>query len=77
MEKKIVGFILIHVAAGTEHSIIEAVREIEDVTEAYVTFGSWDMIVRIVTTNIGKLESVIAQIRKIPDVTQTTTLLTS
>ena len=77
MEEKVVAFILVHVAAGTEHTIIEAVQEIDDVTEAFVTFGSWDMIVRIITSNIGKLESIIGQIRKIPDVIQTTTLLTS
>ncbi len=77
MEEQIVGFVLVHVAAGTEHSIIEAVRKIEDVTEAFVTFGSWDMIVRIETSNIGKLEAIIGQIRKIPNVIQTTSLLTS
>ena len=77
MEEQIVGFVLIHVAAGTEHSIIEAVRKIEDVTEAFVTFGSWDMIVRIETSNIGKLEAIIGQIRKIPSVIQTTVLITS
>ena len=77
MEEQIVGFVLVHVAAGTEHSTIEAIRKIEDVTEAFVTFGSWDMIVRIVTSNIGKLESIISQIRKISDVIQTTSLLTS
>ena len=77
MEEQNVGFVLVHVAAGTEHSVIEAVRKIEDVTEAFVTFGSWDMIVRIVTSNIGKLETIIGQIRKIPNVIQTTSLLTS
>ncbi|MHA1713501.1 MAG: Lrp/AsnC ligand binding domain-containing protein [Candidatus Ranarchaeia archaeon] len=75
MTDKIIGFVLIHVSAGTEHQIIEQLKQLDDIPEAYVTFGSWDIIVRIETTKIGKLESIIGEIRKIPEVLQTSTLL--
>ena len=77
MSDKIIGFVLVHVSAGTEHQVIETILEIEDISEAYVTFGSWDIIARIETKKIGKLESIIGEIRKISDVVQTTTLLAS
>ena len=75
MANKVIGFVLIHVSAGTEHQVIEQLKIIKEIPEAYVTFGSWDIIVRIETTEIGKLESIVSEIRQIPDVLQTTTLL--
>jgi DNA-binding Lrp family transcriptional regulator len=75
MVEKIIGFVLVHVSAGTEHQVIESIKQVDDITEAYVTFGSWDIIVRIESSKIGKLESIVGEIRKIGDVVQTTTLL--
>lgn len=63
------------VKQGTEHEVAEKLRKIEGVTEALVTYGLWDVIVRIEAPSLGKLDALITEMRKIPEVVQTSTLV--
>jgi len=63
------------VKRGSEHEVAKKLRKMEGVTEALVTYGLWDIVARIETENLQKLDTIITEIRKIPEITQTTTLV--
>jgi len=63
------------VKRGSEHSVAEQLRQMEGITEALVTYGLWDIVARIETENMQKLDTIITEIRKITEITQTSTLV--
>lgn len=63
------------VKQGTEHEVAEKLRKMEGVTEALVTYGLLDVIVRIESPSLGKLDTLITEMRKIQEVVQTSTLV--
>ena len=63
------------VKRGTEHEVARRLGKIEGVTEALVTYGLWDIIVRIEAPNMGKLDALITEMRKMEDIVQTSTLI--
>jgi DNA-binding Lrp family transcriptional regulator len=63
------------VKQGKEHAVADQVRKMDDITEALVTYGLWDLVARIETENMQKLDTIITEIRKIPEITQTSTLV--
>jgi len=63
------------VKRGSEHEVAERLSKMEDVTESLVTYGLWDIVARIETDNLQKLDAIITEIRKIQEITQTSTLV--
>ena len=63
------------VKRGSEHEVAEKLRKMEDITEVLVTYGLWDIVARIETENLQKLDMIITEIRKIQEITQTSTLV--
>lgn len=63
------------VKRGTEHEVAKRLGKIEGVTDALVTYGLWDIIVRIEAPNLGKLDALITEMRKMEDIVQTSTLI--
>jgi DNA-binding Lrp family transcriptional regulator len=63
------------VKRGTEHEVARRLGKIEGATEALVTYGLWDIIVRIEAPNMGKLDALITEMRKMEDIVQTSTLV--
>lgn len=69
------AYVFAIVKRGTEHTVAEKIRKMEDVTEALVTYGMWDIAIRIETEALGKLDKIITEIRQIPEIQQTNTLI--
>lgn len=63
------------VKRGTEHDVAQRLRKMSGVTEVVVTYGLWDIVVRIEAPSLGKLDALITEIRKIEEITQTSTLV--
>jgi len=63
------------VKRGTEHEVAEKLRKVEGITEVLVTYGLWDIVARIETENLKKLDAIITDLRKITDIVQTSTLV--
>ena len=76
-ERNVKAYVLATVKRGTEHEMAEKIRKIEDVTEALVTYGMWDLVARIETKNLGKLDKIITEIRQTPEIEQTSTLIST
>jgi len=69
------AYFLAIVKRGTEHEVAERLRRMPDVTEVLVTYGLWDLVARIETENLQKLDTIITEMRKIKEIHQTSTLV--
>ncbi|MCX8196044.1 MAG: Lrp/AsnC ligand binding domain-containing protein [Acidilobaceae archaeon] len=76
-QRHVVAFILINVEMGAE----EEVRDIllsqykNSVTEARITYGEYDLVVKVEVENMAALEKVTTDIRAISGVRRTVTLI--
>ncbi|QUC65070.1 Lrp/AsnC family transcriptional regulator [Nitrosopumilus sp. K4] len=68
------GFILLNCDLGAEEYIVEELKQMENVKNAYLTFGAYDVIGEIQTENQDGFEKAIAQIRQLSRVVSTMTL---
>ena len=70
-----IAFILIEIASGEEYKFVNDVRGLKEVTEAYIVYGAWDIIVRVQTDSMGELNAVVLKIRRMPGVKRSATLI--
>ena len=75
MNAQVKAYFLAIVKKGTEHEVAEKLRRIEGVTEVLVTYGLWDIVARINTESLGKLDAIVTEIRNTKEVEQTSTLV--
>ena len=68
------GFILLNCDLGAEEYIVDELKQMQEVRNAYLTFGAYDVIAEIQTENQGEFEKAIATIRKLSRVVSTMTL---
>ena len=68
------GFILLNCDLGAEKYIVEELKHMQEVSNAYLTFGAYDVVAEIHTEDQGGFEKTIAVIRKLSRVVSTMTL---
>ena len=68
------GFILLNCDLGAEEYIVDELKQLQDVSNAYLTFGAYDVIAEIQTEKPEEFAKVIATIRKLSRVVSTMTL---
>ena len=68
------GFILLNCDLGAEEYIVEELKRMEKITNAYLTFGAYDVIAEIQSENQEEFEKTIAAIRRLSQVVSTMTL---
>ncbi len=71
----VVAYMIALVDMGKEHEAAKAVSAIPGVEEVTVTYGSWDLVVKISADTLNELDVIITKIRKVPEVEQTETLI--
>lgn len=70
------AIILFHVESGSENKVLKKVRKIEGVEEAYISYGMYDLAVKIKAVTMDQLKDIISnKLRKISEVISTTSLL--
>lgn len=70
------AWVLINCRHGCEERLLEELVKISDeVREARATYGSYDVVLKIVTTNADSLSSLMTMIRKRAGVQSTVTLV--
>lgn len=74
-EQPVKAYFMAIVKKGTEHEVARKLRKLSGVTEVVVTYGLYDVIVRIETQNLGQLDALITEMRKLEEIVQTTTLV--
>ena len=69
------GFVLLNCDLGAEEFIVEELRKIPQISQAYVTFGAYDVIAEIITDSKEDFdETVSLKIRRLTRVVSTMTL---
>jgi DNA-binding Lrp family transcriptional regulator len=70
------AFVLINVESGFEEQVLEGIKAVEGVEEAYYSYGVYDIIAKIASETMEQLkESVTKYIRTLPKVRSTLTLI--
>ena len=70
-----VVYILINAELGMEEDLIQELRKMENIKEAYVTYGVYDVIVKAEAENMENLKELVAfKIRKMKEVKNTLTM---
>jgi DNA-binding Lrp family transcriptional regulator len=74
----ILAYVLFKVASGTEREVAEKLTEFSEVMGADIVFGEYDVIARLATADLDKLEEFVSQsIRNVPNVLVTSTMIIS
>jgi len=69
-----IGFILLNCDLGSEEYIVDELKQMSNVGNAYLTFGAYDVIVEVHTENQDEFEKAVSAIRKLSRVVSTMTL---
>lgn len=72
------SFVLCKLTPGREQEAINAIRSLDGVTEVYMVFGGWDLILAAEADTVEKLSQlIVSRIRAVPGVAATETLVTT
>ena len=63
------------VKRGTEHEVARKIRKMKEVAEVLVTYGLYDLVVRIEAESLGQLDKIVTDIRQMAEIKQTSTLV--
>jgi len=69
------AYVVATVKRGTEHDVAQKIRKIKEVTEVLVTYGLYDVVVRIEAKSLGHLDKIVTDIRQMAEIKQTSTLV--
>jgi DNA-binding Lrp family transcriptional regulator len=70
------AFVLINVESGSEDEVLNELRTLEGVEEAYFSYGVYDLITKIRADSMDKLKEVVTRkIRTLSKVRSTLTLI--
>lgn len=75
MVEGVKAYFVATVKRGTEHEVAEKIRKMREVSEVIVTYGLYDLVVRIEAESLGHLDKIITDIRLIDEIEQSTTLV--
>jgi DNA-binding Lrp family transcriptional regulator len=69
-----IGFILLNCDLGAEEYIVDELKQMSNVNNAYLTFGAYDVIAEVHTEDQDEFEKAVSSIRKLSRVVSTMTL---
>jgi len=71
------AFVLINSELGQEQSIIEALKDVEEIKEIHSLYGIYDLIIELEAENMNKVKDIVFnKVRRLKSVKSTITLLT-
>ncbi len=74
----VLSYVLFKVASGTEREVAQKMIEFDEVLEADVVFGEYDVIARMRTSDLEKLQDFVSdKVRTVPNVLVTSTMIIS
>ena len=68
------GFILLNCDLGAEEYIVDELRQMSNINNAYLTFGAYDVIAEVNSENQDEFEKAVSAIRRLSRVVSTMTL---
>jgi DNA-binding Lrp family transcriptional regulator len=77
MAETVKAYVVATIKRGKEHDAAQKIRKTKEVTEALVTYVLYDIVVRIESKSLGQLDKIVTDIRQMPEIQQTSTLVGS
>ena len=70
------AFVLINTEIGFEDSVLTEIKKLENIQEAYVTYGVFDIVAKVGGESMDNLKDIISQnIRRLEKVRSTLTMI--
>lgn len=70
------AFVLFKVSSGSEREICKKIIEFNEVLEASIIYGEYDLVAKITALDLGKLEEFLTEkIRTMPSIVLTSTMI--
>jgi DNA-binding Lrp family transcriptional regulator len=74
----ILAYVLFKISSGTEREVAQKLIEFDEVIQADLVFGEYDIIARMATEDLNKLEEFVSRkVRTVPNVLVTSTMIIS
>ncbi|ARM77110.1 Lrp/AsnC family transcriptional regulator [Acidianus manzaensis] len=74
--KSVSAIVLINTDAGGEEEVYEKLKEMKEITEAYIVYGVYDIVAKIESQDMDTLRNFVSStIRKLPKVRSTLTMI--
>ena len=74
----VLAYVLFKVGSGTEREVAQKLIEFEEVMQADVIFGEYDVVAKLMTKDLAALEDFVSeQVRNVPNVLVTSTMIIS
>ncbi len=74
----VLAYVLFKVSSGTEREVAQKLIEFEEVLQADIIFGEYDVIAKLSTKDLDTLENFVSEkIRNVPNVLVTSTMIIS
>ncbi|MCS7366687.1 MAG: Lrp/AsnC ligand binding domain-containing protein [archaeon YNP-WB-062] len=70
------AFVLINTQIGSEEEVLKYLRNLEEVEEAHIVYGVYDIVAKVTAEDINKLRDIVTmKIRKMSKIMSTTTMV--
>ncbi len=74
----VLAYVLFKVGSGTEREVAKKLIEFDEVLQADIVFGEYDVVAKVSATDLDVLEDFVSEkIRNVPNVLVTTTMIIS
>jgi DNA-binding Lrp family transcriptional regulator len=74
----VLAFVLFKVGSGTEREVAQKLIEFDEVLQAEIIFGEYDVVAKMSTKDLESLEDFVSEkIRTVPNVLVTSTMIIS
>jgi anthranilate phosphoribosyltransferase len=74
----ILAYVLFKVGSGSEREVCQKLIELDEVVHANIIFGEYDVVSKVKTDDLDKLEEFVSyKVRKIPNVLVTSKMIVS
>ncbi len=74
----VLAYVLFKVSSGTEREVAQKLIEFDEVLQADIIFGEYDVVARMSTKDLDTLENFVSEkIRTVPNVLVTSTMIIS
>lgn len=71
----VIAYILLTTETGKEYEVLDQIRGVKGVTESRMVYGEFDVFLRLEVGDLAMMDDIVTQVRQMPGVRQTTTLI--
>ncbi len=68
------AFVMINAEVGAEREVLNALKKINSVKEAYMAYGVYDLLVKLEAETMDKLKEAVASLRRVDRIRSTLTI---